>query len=335
MGTSPQSITLRTLATRAGVSTAAVSNALNGKGRMSDETRERIRLMAQELGYRPNSQAASLRTGLSKIIGFVMTPDSDPDSERRWAAYSSHILYSLVLEAGKRGYSVTIISADHPELLANSYIDVLFYFDPVKDEKLIDEAQRLSIPVLSNDNFSDPRLSIVVDTGFAEMTRAAFTHLTEQGAHRPGLLTELPGIPSDEIAEKVYLQWCQENSIEPRIARGNYGRTDLTEQVDSLIEQGCDAIYSFYEEAEHILEILTSRGIRVPEDILLIAATTDDMESSRLNVSATVYHSDVAPAVAFDAMVTSAQRRENIQKIVTLPWELKISGSTENILSAT
>lgn len=329
MDTSPHRMTLRTLAARAGVSTAAVSNALNGKGRMSQETRERIRNLAQELGYRPNSQAASLRTGLSKTVGYVMTPDSDPHSEKRWAAYNSHILYSLVLEAGKRGYRVTIISADHPELLANSYIDVLFYFDPFNNEKLIEEAQRLSIPILSNDNFTDPRLSIVVDTGFAAMTRAAFTHLKEQGAQRPGLLTESPGISSDEVAEQVYLHWCEENSVKPRIAQGDYGRTDLTEQVDSLIEQGCDAIYSFYEEAELILEVLSARGVRVPEDLLLIAATTNEEESRRLGVTTTVYHSDLAPAAAFESMIAASKDIGSEQISVTLPWEFIFSGSTD------
>lgn len=330
--TQTPTITLRTLAQSAGVSTAAVSNALNGKGRMAEETRERIKEMARELGYRPNSQAASLRTGLSKIIGFVMTPDSDPDSEKRWSAYSSHLLYALVIEAGKHGYNVTIVPADRPELLANTHIDVLFYFDPYADERLINEALRLNIPVLSNDNFKDPRLAIVVDTGFAEMTRTALDYFAKHGSQRPGLLTEIPGIPSDEIAEDIYVEWCKENNFTPRIARGNYGRTDIEEQLDSLLAQGCDAIYSFYEEAETILDVLSARGIKVPEDLLLIAATTDADQLDQLGVTATVFHTDQAPGLSFNEMMKISKQKDSPQSTVSLPWEFVERSSARKIV---
>ena len=52
--------TLTELAALAGVSKATVSNALNGRGRMAEATRERIRRLAEEAGYRPNLALASL-----------------------------------------------------------------------------------------------------------------------------------------------------------------------------------------------------------------------------------------------------------------------------------
>ncbi len=53
-------VTLREVASAAGVSVATASKALNGLGRMTAETRERIRETAQRLGFRPNSLAQSL-----------------------------------------------------------------------------------------------------------------------------------------------------------------------------------------------------------------------------------------------------------------------------------
>ena len=53
--------TIRDVAERANVSIATVSNALNGTGRMMDETRERIRLLAEELAFRPNALANRLQ----------------------------------------------------------------------------------------------------------------------------------------------------------------------------------------------------------------------------------------------------------------------------------
>ena len=51
---------MREVAAMAGVSVATASKALNGQGRMTAETRQRIRETAQRLGFRPNSLAQSL-----------------------------------------------------------------------------------------------------------------------------------------------------------------------------------------------------------------------------------------------------------------------------------
>jgi len=66
-------VTLADVATRAGVSRAAASFVLSGRDdmRIAVETQERIRQAAQELGYRPNLNARSLRTGSSGTIAFV------------------------------------------------------------------------------------------------------------------------------------------------------------------------------------------------------------------------------------------------------------------------
>jgi LacI family transcriptional regulator len=55
----------------AGVSTATVSHALNGRGRLSDATRARVRGVAAELGYLPNHLARGLRRQQSETIGLL------------------------------------------------------------------------------------------------------------------------------------------------------------------------------------------------------------------------------------------------------------------------
>jgi len=61
-----------------GVSTATVSNALSGKGRVSAENARRIRARAREINYFPNPIARALKTGRSNIIGLVMPDLTQP-----------------------------------------------------------------------------------------------------------------------------------------------------------------------------------------------------------------------------------------------------------------
>jgi LacI family transcriptional regulator len=73
-GTRSGKPTLTDVAARAGVSATTASYILNGRTlemRISSDTEERVQLAAQELGYRPNRTAQSLRTASTRIIGVV------------------------------------------------------------------------------------------------------------------------------------------------------------------------------------------------------------------------------------------------------------------------
>jgi LacI family transcriptional regulator len=63
------------VAAKAGVSVGTASKALNGRGRLRDETRARVRSVADELGFAPSNVARSLLTGRTFTVG-VITTDS-------------------------------------------------------------------------------------------------------------------------------------------------------------------------------------------------------------------------------------------------------------------
>lgn len=69
---SSNKVSLRDIATQAGVSVKTVSGALHsGAIRMSDETRGRIKSIADELGYVPNVVARGMRQGVMPIVGVL------------------------------------------------------------------------------------------------------------------------------------------------------------------------------------------------------------------------------------------------------------------------
>ncbi|MFB7981660.1 LacI family DNA-binding transcriptional regulator [Streptomyces vinaceus] len=64
--------TIKDIARRAGVSESAVSFALNGRPGVSQDTRARIRGVAEELGWQPNSAARALSGERSGAVGLVL-----------------------------------------------------------------------------------------------------------------------------------------------------------------------------------------------------------------------------------------------------------------------
>lgn len=91
---------LKQIAAEMGVSIATVSNALSGKGRVSEELVARIRTHADELGYRPSTAARALKTGQTGILGLVMPDLTNPLFPR--------IAQNLSIAAEARGLGILI-----------------------------------------------------------------------------------------------------------------------------------------------------------------------------------------------------------------------------------
>lgn len=65
-------VTIRDVARAAGVSVSAVSQVLNGKGRLSPETHRKVEAAVAQLGYIPDSRARAMRSSQSHTIGLVV-----------------------------------------------------------------------------------------------------------------------------------------------------------------------------------------------------------------------------------------------------------------------
>ena len=69
------------IASKSGFSITTVSRVLNGKAdkyRISKETQQKIKSMAEELNYIPNEFARNLRTGKSKTIALIVPSLKNP-----------------------------------------------------------------------------------------------------------------------------------------------------------------------------------------------------------------------------------------------------------------
>ncbi|AEG44642.1 LacI family DNA-binding transcriptional regulator [Isoptericola variabilis] len=102
-------VTLRDVAERAGVSTSTVSRVLDERApRSRSATAERVRRVADELGYRRNVVASSLRRGGTGTIGVLVPRLTDTVMAMMYEA--------LERQARRRGYfAVVATSGDDPE----------------------------------------------------------------------------------------------------------------------------------------------------------------------------------------------------------------------------
>ncbi|HMP81352.1 MAG TPA: LacI family DNA-binding transcriptional regulator [Verrucomicrobiota bacterium] len=93
-------VRLKDIAAQAGVSVMTVSKALRDERDVSAATKSRIKLLAQQMGYVPDSSAQGLRTRTTKMFGLVISTITNPIFAR--------VVYAIEERARELGYDVLL-----------------------------------------------------------------------------------------------------------------------------------------------------------------------------------------------------------------------------------
>jgi len=97
-------VTIKDIARRVGVSHTTVSRALRGSSLIAQDTTQRIRQAAHDMGYRPSAAARSLKTHHSQALGVIVSNIDDP--------FFSEILQGVENVARDSGYSLFIAESN-------------------------------------------------------------------------------------------------------------------------------------------------------------------------------------------------------------------------------
>src|SRR5712692_8051417 len=108
---------IREVAKRAGVSLGTVSNVLNRPEIVAQETRRRVQLAIEEIGFVRNGSARQLRAGNSQYIGLVMLDVANP--------FFTEVARGVEDAANEAGYVVILCNSDDSVEKESNYLRVL------------------------------------------------------------------------------------------------------------------------------------------------------------------------------------------------------------------
>jgi DNA-binding LacI/PurR family transcriptional regulator len=336
-------IGIKDVAEAAGVSVTTVSHALNGKGRLPVETRERVQRVARDLGYRPSSTARNLVGGRTGLIGLTVSQAQGLPFALSDFDYFSQVMSACASAAMERGYALVLTPPAAGGDVASMPIDVdgAVIVDPVVDDPLAAALQHEGVPLVTTGRVpGSGDGNPWVDNDHVAATRSVLDHLERAGARSVALVTG-PSVTSYTIdVEEAYRAWCDERSGEPLVA---YAREDLTEGAGyeaavALLDRPVrvDAVYATLDRlALGVLLAARARGIGVPDE-LLVAGSSDSDAARLASPSLTVLrlNPDEIGRRAVDLLADRIEHPDETPENVLVATRLVVRASTRRLSAA-
>lgn len=271
-------MTLKELGNLAGVSPACVSNILNGKTEeYSEETIARVKKIANEYNYRPNSIAKSMVTKSTMTLGLIIPDITNP--------YYPELAKGVENKAFERGYNIIYLNSDEdPEkerkafrTLEQKMVDGVIFIPSVNSVQNQQIIKDFSVPIVAVDRvFEVNGIKGEVVANDYLGSRLATNYLIKNG-HRNILFLSgdrYYGLDSDRA--RGFCDEMKENGIEIKdgyIQIGKYEAEFGYQAVSSFLDGGkfLDAVYAGSDMiAIGALQALRHYKISVPDKVSLI-----------------------------------------------------------------
>lgn len=271
-------ITMDLIAKQAGVSKTTVSRIVNGNyAQVNEATKQRVMNIIQELNYRPNALAQSLKQMKTNVIAIVLSNLQNP--------FWSQVLPGVEDTCRIYGYNLMICNSndetelekEHIEVLRMKQVDGIIINPTMKNNQLFQEMLKKEFPVVAINRKIEgvPVNTVSVDN--VKGASLAVNHLVENGCKSIAIMV----YPSQGVSPRMeriegYKKAMLHNGIaliDSHIKIIEEKKGNAKKEVKKLLSQDDrpEAVFSTNNIMTlEILEGIKELGLRVPEDVKLV-----------------------------------------------------------------
>lgn len=278
--------TISKVAERAGVSRTTVSHVLNHADRVSKPLRARVQAAIDELGYVPNPQAQSLRTGRTNLIAVLIPDILNPFYPELVKVIQSELekarLDTLIFNTDVPGGHSVEHGREYLRQIRHKRVDGLIIAD-FAIHRMHEDILQLDVPAVFLGHLPNQAIDSI---GFDDAggAYAMGKYLAEAGHRRVAHVSGPSFFQQAEVRRRAFEQGLADHGGAPDEAlhyEGSYLVPSGYESVEWLLDthQGKLPSAVFFANslmARGALAAFHDRGVRVPDDIAV--ATFDDFE---------------------------------------------------------
>jgi len=325
--------TIYDVARLAGVSTATVSRALNGKGQIAPATRRTIDEAVEQLGYRPNTIARSLVTRSTQTIALLLPDITNPFYAELVAGIQDQVL--------AEGHTMLLCTTESDPEREERYLSLLHakQVDGALVDGLVLPPDRIArfvregFPIVCLDRDVDSVSVPLVQVDNRLGARLATEHLLALGHTRIGHVAGAEELRISEERVAGYRQALADGGIEPDpalVAVGSFTEEGGHRAALQLLERGVTAVFAANDlSALGVVNALTERALRVPADVSVVGF--DDVRLSAFtSPPLTTIHQPAREIaeLATRLLLELSSGREVHQQLHLLEPRLVVRGST-------
>ena len=332
-------VSIKDIAEQAGVSHSTVSRALQGTGRMSEETRARIIELAEEMGYTPDALAQSLVRGSTRTVGVVVTTIADP--------FVAGIVAGIEEVAGQAGYTV-LLGASHSnpereiavvENLRQRRVDAVIVTASRVGDHYSELLQRFGAPIVLVNNMVQGEYLYAITCDQTDGAFQATSYLTQLGHRRIAYIGSAARQHSSRMRQLGYETALAQAGlrVDPRLIVAPEGARDVEvgQMALRMLWPLRPTAILAYNDLTAIGAMMAARemGVRIPADISLVGFDDIDVTEFVTPPLTTVHQPREAMGRAAMQMALDLLHEETIQNRV-LACELVVRGSATTPISA-
>lgn len=274
-------ITLKDIADKLGVSIATVSNAINGKGNVSTDTRNKVLTLATEYGYQIDRNQSEDEVKNVKNIG-VIFPEILKGNNEYTNYFVSDVLIGVEKEVRQKGYNLLLsgigrgVDVDSIPMLKKGDVEALLIVGGVFEDRFMASIkENYDIPVVIVGTFSS---EISIDAILADNRMGGYQatkHLIELGHSKIGLINSPSTTKTSAGKKDGYRDALQTYDLPYRpelICEGDFSVESGYHLAFQLLQQeGPTALFVGDDlMAIGAMNAINSLGMRVPDDVAVI-----------------------------------------------------------------
>ncbi len=280
--------TIKDIAERAGVSKGAVSYALNGRPGVSEETRDRILAIAEELGWYPNRAARALSASRADACGLIL---ARPATTIALEPFFMEFIAGVETCLSPRAIGLTIQLAGSIEEEIAIYrrwfgehrVDGVFVVDVIHDDPRAGALSSLGLPAVVIGGPLEGHLVPSVWHDEASVVVEAVQYLAALGHRRIARVAGVSEFVHTEERTRAFRECARELGLDAETVSTDYtpeSGTRATRRLLSAPKPPTAIIFDSDLLAVTGLGVAQQMGFSVPDDLSLIG--WDDSLISRV-----------------------------------------------------
>lgn len=324
-------VTIKDVASRAGVSVSTASYALNNSHSVRASTRERVLRAAQELDYRPSGLAKILKKQKSILIGALLNDFVGP--------FYSELIRGIQEVTVMNGYQLVVCSdyggdqSAASRFLRERLMDAAIVMaQDIPDGELLQSAGGdFPIMVLDRKLEGENIYSVLIDN--ENGARQAVEYLIQNGCRRIAFLSGSREALDNTRRFTGYRKVLAEHGIafdEGLVLKGDFTERGGYRAVREYLKDHPlpEAIFSANDEmAIGTLKALEECSVRVPQDVALVGFDDIQLASYVQPKLTTVRRPMYELGMLATHMLFKAMRKQPVNRSVTLSTELVVRDS--------